>query len=185
MSPSRGIGCVGMSESAVEESSGALALTPRMMDGELLWIARSLGMTSRGTRVGWFTINSSPKINSAADPLLTMTISTTTSTVIEVSSIWFSFISASSRTYWNSLIGSVGSLIAHRSESVTTSPSSVMGKSLGLITRDGGLAIEFTMGGPSIKPGLWWGLCGESMGCVFADELCRAVETNLAPGVLG
>jgi hypothetical protein len=36
MSPLRGIGCVGMSRSAVEESSGALALTPRMVDGELL-----------------------------------------------------------------------------------------------------------------------------------------------------
>jgi hypothetical protein len=60
-----------------------------------------------------------------------------------------------------------------------------MGRSLGLITRDGGLAIEFTMGGPSMKPGLWRGLCGESMGCVFVGELCRATEAGLAPGVLG
>jgi hypothetical protein len=33
MSPSRGTWCVGMSGSAVEESSDVLALTPRMVDG--------------------------------------------------------------------------------------------------------------------------------------------------------
>jgi hypothetical protein len=60
-----------------------------------------------------------------------------------------------------------------------------MGRSLGLITHDGVLAIEFTTGGPSIKLGLWRGLCGESTSCVFAGELCRAAEADLVPGVLG
>jgi hypothetical protein len=62
---------------------------------------RGLGRALVGTGcegIGQIWRNSSPKIKSVADPLLTMTVSATTSTAIEVSSILSAFISTSPRT---------------------------------------------------------------------------------------